>query len=228
VGEQTLTDIVGDYLNLLDTSSAVYEKNGDYALGIFSSGWCRMMDAASRKVCGTDDNRTALDCGQWHCHESCWSRASKTAIETGQPADIECDGGIRLYAVPIRVGEEIIGAINIGYGDPPRDEDKLRELASSYQVSYEELRSLAEDYESRPAFIIDLAKNRLHASARLIGEITERKRAEDKIREQLNELRRWQEVTLGRESRVMELKQEVNELLQKHGEALRYESHFPL
>jgi PAS domain S-box-containing protein len=183
VGEPTLKDIVGDYLDLLDTSAAVYERNGDYALGIFSSGWCRFMDAASRSACGTDNNREALDCGRWHCHESCWSRASKTAIETGQPADIECDGGLRLYAMPIRVGDEVIGSINFGYGDPPQDEAKLRELASKYQVSYEELRTYATEYESRPPYIIELAKHRLHASARLIGEITERKQAEDALRE---------------------------------------------
>ncbi len=188
VGEQTLTDIVGDYLNLLDTSAAVYEKNGDYALGIFSSGWCRFMDAASRKACGTDDNRTALDCGKWHCHESCWSNASKSAIESGHPADIECNGGIRLYAVPIRVSDEIVGAINFGYGDPPRDERKLRELATLYQVSYDELRTHALNYESRPPYIVDLAKNRLQSSARLIGEIIERKQAELLIQNKSEEI----------------------------------------
>jgi len=55
-------------------------------------------------------------------------------------------------------------------------------------------------------------------------DITERKQAEKDILEQMDELRRWYEVTLDREGRILELKQEVNELLKKHGEALRYSS----
>lgn len=53
-------------------------------------------------------------------------------------------------------------------------------------------------------------------------DITDRKRAEEEIRNQLDELHRWYEVTLDREGRILELKQEVNELLKQHGEALRY------
>ncbi len=57
-----------------------------------------------------------------------------------------------------------------------------------------------------------------------IRDITERKRAEDNLRTQLDELRRWQEVMLDREDRVQELKREVNDLCRRAGETARYPS----
>ncbi|MEN6586641.1 MAG: CBS domain-containing protein [Sulfuricella sp.] len=55
-------------------------------------------------------------------------------------------------------------------------------------------------------------------------DITEFKRHEAQLTQQLDELRRWHEATLGRETRVLELKREVNELLRRAGEAPRYGS----
>ncbi|MBK5967730.1 MULTISPECIES: GAF domain-containing protein [Thiorhodovibrio] len=181
VGVDILYKIANDYMVLLETSSVVYEKNGDCALGLFSSGWCKRLDQASRDLCDCQDNTQAMASGKWLCHESCWTDASKVAIETGEPTDIVCHGGIGLYAVPIRAGNEIVGAINFGYGSPPTDEEALEQLAKTYRVPIVELRTLAAQYQHRPQFILNEAKSRLATSARLIGEIVARSLAEKQL-----------------------------------------------
>lgn len=191
VGDRALRDIVGEYLELLDTSSAIYERNGDYAVGIFSSGWCQRMDRASRELCGTPDNRTALDSGRWLCHESCWTETSKVSIETGAPADVACAGGIRLHAVPIRAGDEIVGSINVGYGDPPRDPEQLRALAEKFQVDPAELAAIAAEYRPRDASIVEHVKRKLPIAARRIGEIIARHQAERALRRTEAQFRRF-------------------------------------
>lgn len=60
-----------------------------------------------------------------------------------------------------------------------------------------------------------------------IRDITQRKQTEAKLNEQLLELRRWYEATLGREDRIRELKREVNELCRRAGDAPRYASAEP-
>lgn len=181
VGKKTLRSIVSDYLDLLETSAAVYEKNGDYALGIFTSSWCKFMDASSRELCPSKDNREALESGKWHCHECCWQEASKISMQERAPVDIACRGGIHLYAVPIFAGDEVVGSINVGYGSPPRDDNELEVLANRYHVKVQQLRENARTYKQRPEFIVELAKRRLKVSAKLIGEIVERKRKERQL-----------------------------------------------
>lgn len=56
----------------------------------------------------------------------------------------------------------------------------------------------------------------------MVRDITDRKRAEEAIQNQLNELQRWHEAVLGREDRVIALKREVNELLAKQKQPARY------
>ncbi len=55
-----------------------------------------------------------------------------------------------------------------------------------------------------------------------IQDITEQRQAEKKLNERMEELLTWENVTLGREGRVMELKKEVNELLAALGKPPRY------
>jgi PAS domain S-box-containing protein len=58
----------------------------------------------------------------------------------------------------------------------------------------------------------------------VLMDITERKRAEVKLREQLDELLRWQNAMLAREGRVQQMKAEVNALLTLQGQPARYPS----
>ena len=58
-------------------------------------------------------------------------------------------------------------------------------------------------------------------------DITEQKKMQDQLRQQLAELTRWQEVMLGREDRVQELKREVNDLLVRLGQPIHYPSQYP-
>ena len=189
VDHDTLVYIVNSYLDLLETSSAIYELNGDYALGIFSSGLCRFLDEASRRLCMTEDNEEALKSGLWLCHESCWTQAAKLSIEKGEPVDIECHGGIRLYAVPIKAGEKIVGSINFGYGFLPQEAQKIQDIAKKYHVDYAELAKLAKEHKVCTFSEIEAAKKHLQTTAMLIGEIVRRKEMEDELKEKMENLR---------------------------------------
>lgn len=58
----------------------------------------------------------------------------------------------------------------------------------------------------------------------VIRDISARRQTEAHLRQQLDELRRWQEATLGRETRILELKREINALLAQAGRPPRYAS----
>ncbi len=68
---------------------------------------------------------------------------------------------------------------------------------------------------------VKLSENRFLG---FVEDITDRKKADMKLQEQLDELTRWHSATLGRENRIMELKKEVNQLLKKHNLPVRYTS----
>lgn len=177
VGDSLLKEILDDGLNLLETSAAVFESNGDCALSIKASKWCRFMDEKSRQQ-APGDNREAIASGKWHCNQSC-RETSMAAMASGMPVDQPCNGGIRIFAVPIKAGNDIVGSINIGYGDPPKDESVLAELAQKYGTTKDELVNQSQKYHSRPPFIIEQSKKRLLSAAHLMGEIVERRR--DKV-----------------------------------------------
>ncbi len=72
IGEGLLNRIQNSYLTYMESSAAIYETNGDYAIAIFSSRYCDYLNQASRKIAGKTDDE-ALKSGKWICHEDCWA-----------------------------------------------------------------------------------------------------------------------------------------------------------
>jgi phosphoglycerate-specific signal transduction histidine kinase len=56
----------------------------------------------------------------------------------------------------------------------------------------------------------------------LVNDVTERKNAHDALNEKMNELIRFQHLTVGRELTMIELKKEINELLRQLGKEPKY------
>jgi PAS domain S-box-containing protein len=117
----------------------------------------------------------------------------------------------------------------VHHEDRPRLRAALRDAAHPrhphpYSI---ECRVRADDGSSRWVEAHGAATAQEQGSVRLVGtlqDITERKRAEVALAERIEELRRWHEATLGRENRILEIKQEVNELLARAGLPPRYAS----
>jgi signal transduction histidine kinase len=186
VGKDVLEEIILDTLNLLGTSAAVYEKDGTCSMGIFSSGWCRYLD----NTCRNEDDGNDMERGGLLCHHRNWSECTRLSEEANGPVDRPCPGGLHIYAVPIKAKGEVIGSINIGYGDPPQDRQVLLQIADEKHLDGEELIKEAHGYRSRPFFMVESAKSRIRTSAQMIGVIVEKHFTEIDLEKQAKELSR--------------------------------------
>lgn len=120
------------------------------------------------------------------------------------------------------VGKEIW---DLGFfHDIVANEEKFRELQQKQYVRYEDM---ALETSAGLRCEVEFVSNVYLEDDRKIiqcniRDITEKKKSDKKLREQMEELQRWHDVTLGREGRVLELKAEVNVLLIKAGLPARY------
>jgi PAS domain S-box-containing protein len=189
-GDSLLAEIAGGFHELMGTCFAMHEANGDLAYNEHVSDWSRFLDATAIRHCASAGDCQPQACDRWRFDGCSGKNAALETMARGQPVDIERFDGTRLYSVPIRAGGEVVGSMSIGYGDPPRDAAQLARLAKKYGVEAEELGRHAEAYETRPLFIVELAKQRLAGSARLLGEIVQRSRGEALLRQARDELAR--------------------------------------
>ncbi len=168
LGIEILRDIVEQYLCLLNTFGAVYERDGKLAYGKYVSPWCRFLNKGAPYFDGKDAS------GSLYCQQSCLE-ISKIAIETGRPADLPCAGGINSYACPITAGEQIIGSVSVSYGAPPSDDQTLAEIARNCGASTVQLQQLSELYPVRSETLIKQTIQCVTSCARLIGKIVQQR-----------------------------------------------------
>ncbi len=71
---------------------------------------------------------------------------------------------------------------------------------------------LSRDSDGNPKFIVGT-----------LTDITERKKAEEELEKRMNELQIFNDVAVGRELKIVGLKKEINEMLEKSGEKPKYE-----
>lgn len=107
---------------------------------------------------------------------------------------------------------EIIGATSVSYlGVPLMIENQVTGMIA-VQSYVEGIEYTEED------------KDILQYVSSQIGQAIRYKRAEEGLREQMSELQAFHRVALGREGRIIELKHEVNKLLERFGEKKKYKA----
>jgi PAS domain S-box-containing protein len=107
----------------------------------------------------------------------------------------------------------------------PADENKCPIIDLKQDVNNSETELICSD-GSRRFITKSVLRIKLAGREKLLEcftDMTERKQSEEKVFEQLDELRRWHEATIGRENRILEIKREVNTLLDEAGKPPRYE-----
>jgi PAS domain S-box-containing protein len=126
---------------------------------------------------------------------------------------------IRQLVVPVMQGERVMAILGVGNKPDdytPVDVAVVSELAGlAWQIA---VRKRAEEA------LIQSRKAALNLMMDAVAARDRAERAEEEIKKQLDELFRWHNATLGRESRILDLKREVNELLGKAGDPPRYPS----
>ena len=140
-------------------------------------------------------------------------------------------------AVPALLGyteEELIGQtrhslVHYAY---PDGRDFPREECAMYQTSYDgqprqvdnevlwrkDGNALPVEYSITPAY----KDGRIVGSVIVFRDITERKQVEAELHQNLAELERFNRLVIGREEKMIQLKQEINELREQLGQGKRY------
>lgn len=177
VGRESLTEMINDFVRLLGTNATLYDTDGNLVIGTFGSEWCGLLEEKRNKDMCVDAEHNREPDARGFCYASHWDEACSNVLTRQTEVEADCCGGIKIYAVPIRADNTIIGVICVGIGIPPTNDMRLCSIAQRYGISPQELKEYSNRYRYRPPFIQSIAKKRLDITARILGILVERYRA---------------------------------------------------
>jgi PAS domain S-box-containing protein len=157
-------------------------------------------------------------------------------VETAQDLIWQCDSKGRYiflnHAWESTFGykiEEMLGRPFTDFQDRETGEKDIRKFTELMQGGeLKGFESIHRAKDGRKLYLVFNARNYTDEKGINLGtrgsayDITEMKKLEMELSNRVNELEHWNNITLDREQRVIELKQEVNELLKKAGKELKY------
>lgn len=107
-------------------------------------------------------------------------------------------------------------------GDPEREAELAREEGCAENERWHARKDGSVFYGSGSVMPLRDRSGDLRGYVKIMRDLTERKRIQEALREHMDELTRFNAVAVGRETRTIEMKKEVNELCQRLGEPARY------
>lgn len=207
---------------LLEFSNAVLRR---ISLGVpvteILEDCCRRIEARDASIRCTalivDKDGHALLHGAGHNMAASW----RSALETAQAPH---PGHAEARQVSLPAGPEADALVCWTFPVVSREGPLLGLFALCRQAAAPTLDTALRQYVDATVALAAVALERAGRENELRQTHRGLERAEERLHAQLDELRRWQQVMLGREGRVLELKREVNALHARLGEPPRYPS----
>lgn len=175
VDEEVLIEIAKDILLLLGSSITIFDQKGEIVLNIIAAAYCQYLKQ------GVTQNSDIND--------YCFDLNVNKVIESGEEMEQVCRGGLSCFMAPILVNNSVQGVLSIAYNDPPTDQSTIASIAAKYNLNPQKLLTQAQQYETRPQYIIALAKEQLRTGAKLIASLIARKNIQKALQERETQYR---------------------------------------
>jgi len=111
-------------------------------------------------------------------------------------------------------------------GDAEREVETARQKGRAQNERWHARKDGSIFYGSGSVMPLRYEEGAVRGFVKIMRDLTESKRTQEDMREHLEELTRFNEAAVGRESRMIDLKREINELCAKLGEQSRYDLKF--